>query len=317
MKVLLKATAIILLTLPGVLVVLAPTALEAGDASRGGTFLPMGWDAKGEGMAGAAACLIRDDRSAYWNPANLVYLTSPHVSLATTQPVPDLDNRYSVLSLGTGFMDTQPEPRVSERSKRIGAALIVSHLDLELAAGSSWGETTFGAACAFAINYYNSIGLTWRILESRTASRHDADASGMALDVGWTARLSERLWLGIVGRNIAGRISFPNRKEEFDQVWTAAIAYERLVNRISIEHDTVLRDGELARFLVGLDVTVVNDLLYALGGADFRLIDGKRTILHFGIATKFRYSEIALAFTIDPEDAFGRKTWVSISLFHE
>ena len=45
------ATAILLI-LPAILL-LHPSALRAGEGSRGGTFLPLGWDARGQALGGA------------------------------------------------------------------------------------------------------------------------------------------------------------------------------------------------------------------------------------------------------------------------
>ncbi|MCK4236459.1 MAG: hypothetical protein KAX38_05020, partial [Candidatus Krumholzibacteria bacterium] len=224
--------------------------LAAGESSRGGTFLPLGWDARGQGLGGAATILIRDDRSAYWNPANLTFLMSPSFSLGTTKPVPDLDNRYSIFSIGTGLLDTRSENRADVAVRRFGAALSVTHLGLKLAGGSNWSESTIGISGAFSPNHYNSVGFTWRMLR-HWSDLDDTDASGMALDIGWTALLRKRLWLGVVGRNVFSTISYPHRDEEIDPTWNIALAYEGLLDRISTECDAVLKNGELNRFLAG------------------------------------------------------------------
>jgi hypothetical protein len=302
-----------ILTLILLLPILPPQApCVAGESSRGGTFLPMGWDAKGEGLGGAATILIRDDRSAYWNPANLTFLMSPSLSLGITEPVPDLDNRYSIFSVGTGLFEVRSQPGSEAAMRRLGIALTATHLGLELAGGSGWSESSLGISGAFAPNHYNSLGFTWRMLKSWT-DLDDANAWGYALDLGWTGLLRSRLRLGVVGRNIISGISYPQRDEEIDPTWNIASAYEGIFEKISTECDAVLKGGKLIRFLTGVELMIWKDVLFTVGGVDFRLSEGKRTILHIGFGSIYRSSEISLAFRFDPDDALGRQTRISIS----
>ncbi|UCF05407.1 MAG: hypothetical protein JSV33_16100 [bacterium] len=282
-----------------------------GRSSRGGTFLPLGWDARGEGLGGAATILIRDDRSAYWNPANLTFMKHPRLSIGVTRPVPDLENLYSIVSIGTGLLDARTEPDEPEVVRRFGTALTVTHLSLNLAAGSKWSESTIGISGAYAPNTYNSVGFTGRLLKSWT-DIEDADSWGFALDVGWTARLTRRIWLGVVGRNVVSSIKYPERDESLDPTWNFALAYEDLFDRVSTECDAVLKNSDIDRFLAGMEITVWKDVLFVLGGLDHRFSEGKRTILHMGFGSIYRFSEVAVTFTFDPEDAFGRKTRASV-----
>lgn len=287
----------------------APLAAE--EYSRGGTFLPMGWDARGEAVGHAATILVRDDRSVYWNPANLTFLSSPRISLGSMKPVPGMDAWYSVLSAGTGLMDTRSHPDLHHTMRRLGVGIMVSHLGLELAGGSRWNEGTFGISAAFSPNHYNSIGVTWKVMKSWT-DLDDAGASGMAVDFGWTALVRGKLWLAVVGRNFASRVSYPERDEEIDPVWNFAAAYDRMADRVSAEFDVVFKNGEFNRFLLGAEAVVVSDLLFVLGGVDYRLNEGKRTIPSFGVGAMYHGIEISLAFTFDPEDALGRKTRLTV-----
>lgn len=286
----------------------------AGSVSRGGAFLPLGWDARGTGLAGAATILVRDDRSAYWNPANITYILNPSMSIGTTKPVPGLENRYSILSIGAGLMGTLSGPDEEEPSmRRLGVALSVTHLGLELAAGSRWSESSFGISAAIAPNHYNSLGITLRYLKS-WSDLEDADSRGAAIDIGWSAVLLEGFRVGLVGRNVFSSISYPDREEEIDAAYNLALAYERFLDRISAELDAVAKKGELDRILAGTELTLFEDLLFVLAGADFRLRSGKRTIYHLGFETRYMKSEISISFAFDPEDAFERQTRLSVSL---
>jgi len=272
----------------------------------------MGWSARGAGLGGAASILIRDDRSGFWNPANVSFLFSPRITIGTTKPVPGLDNWYTVLSAGTGLLDTRTAENGRPVMRRIGVALTATHLGLELAQGSGWNEGTLGLSVAFAPNHYNSLGVTFRMMRSWT-DLEDADAWGAAVDAGWTAILTRHLWLALVGRNIQGSVSYPNVDEELDPSFTVACALEDLFGRISIETDAVMRNGGLDRVLVGSEIDIVKGMLWISGGAELRLTGGERTIPCFGVCSSLNSIEAAVAFVLDPEDAFGRQTRASVS----
>ncbi len=296
-----------------VLSLVFPLQARGENYSRGGTFLPMGWDARGEGVGGAAALLIRDDRSTYWNPANLTFMSSPSVTLASTKPVPGLDNRYTVISAATGLMKRENAGSHSYHLNRYGFGFTATQLGLELAGGSRWSENTFGLSAAFTPNHYNSLGFSFRYMRS-TTGLSDADASGMAADLGWTAQLREKLWFALVGRNFFSTVSYPDSEQEIDPSWIISLSYHGFYREIfSVECDAVWKRGEINRILTGVTAAVFPDLFHLLGGADLRLAESQRTILHAGISTLYRSAEISLAFTFDPEDSFGRKNRVSVS----
>jgi hypothetical protein len=309
---------------------------RAGEYSRGGTFILPGWDARGAALGGAATILIRDERSAYWNPANLTLLRSPRVSLGTMQPVPDLDNRYTILCAGMSFLEFTADGRepsgldstvsadsarmaggmvLSEATvprRRVAIAVCASHLGLDLAEGSSWNESTIGLAGAYAPTPRTSLGITIRWMKSWSDAA-DADSWGASFDAGAAERITEHAWLAVTGKNILSRVSYPERTDTLDATWSVALAYEDLLDRISIECDAVIKYGVINRFLAGMEVIVAPGLLSILGGVDVRLTEGERVIPSIGLATTYGFAEISLASSFDPQDAFGRLTRVSLS----
>ena len=286
---------------------------QAGETSRGGTFLPLGWDSRGASLGGAATILVRDERSSYWNPANLTYLTHPRVSFGTTKLIEGLDSRFSTLCAGAGLAGKLYSPDSTFTWRRFAVALSVSHLGLVLSEGSPWGESSLGFSAAYAISNYNSVGLTLRVLKNWT-DLENADAWGMALDLGVTERLSNHTWFALAGKNVLNQVSYPGRKEQLDAVWNIALAYERLFGRISIECDAVIKNNVLNRFLAGIECSISKDLFFVAGGLDCRLTEGERAIPSFGVGTSFRLSELGLSFSFDPEEAFGTQTRLSLSL---
>jgi hypothetical protein len=167
-------------------------AARAGETSRGGAFLPLGWDARGMSLGGAATVLVRGEESAYWNPANLSYIDGGGVSIGMVQLVEGLPSRYSTFSAGIGFGEAALDPDSSYRSHRFAMALSISQLGLELAGGSGWDETTLGLSAAYAFTSYSSVGLTIRGLKNKT-DLADAGASGWAVDLGLTERITRRI----------------------------------------------------------------------------------------------------------------------------
>lgn len=310
MKMKLKASIIIFLS--AAMATLSPlTAARAGEGSRGGAFLPLGWNAEGEGLAGAATLLVRDGASGYYNPANLCLMDRGRAGIGTTKPVPGMPAYYSILSIGSSLLDTRTRRGRETPFRRIGAALTVSHLEVELAGGSAWKETTAGFSGAYSINHFNSIGLTFRLLRGWN-DLENADSWGQSIDIGWTARLTGKLWFGVVGKNLYSGVSYPDREEEVAPAWNIALAGDKLFGRISPEADVVIKDGEINRFLGGVRVELLKDLFSFLGGVDRRLVNGKRSILHFGFHTIYKTADISVSFRLDPEEAFDKQTYVSI-----
>ena len=141
----------------------------------------------------------------------------------------------------------------------------------------------------------------------------DADSWGMAFDFGWTARLYRNLWFGLVARNTSSVIHYPEIDEEIDSSINFALSLEDLFGRLSIEGDVVTKAGELNRVLLGSEIVIVEGTLSLLGGVDSRLVNYARTITSFGLLTSLGGTGVALSFTFDPEDAFGRQTRLSLS----
>jgi len=289
---------------------LLPHAATASEGSRGGTFLPLGWDARGQALGGAGALLVRDESAAYWNPANLVFLDSWGAGIGTVQPFPGLTNRYTVISAGTGMLDRRVSRDGLVSVRRLALAVSVSHLGLDLAAGSGWNEGSAGLSIAFSFNPYNYIGLTWRMLKSWT-DLEDAGAWGSAVDIGFTSRLSDRIWLAAVARDGWSTIHYPHRHEEIDPTLVLACSVERILGRFSVEGDMVIREGEMHSVRLGGELTLVEDVLSVQAGADARAVDYSRTIPWFGVTAGYAGARISIAFGFDPEDELGRQTRVS------
>ena len=301
-----------LLIISAVLVSSSPRSALKAQSSKGGAFLPLGWGAKGAGLADAATILINDDRSVYWNPANLSFLQSPRMTLGTTKPIPDMDVRYSVFSAATGILGEVKSPDGRKVMSRGAVGLSFSQMGLTLAQGSNWSESSIGLSASIAPNHYNSLGLTIKILKNWTDVT-DAGASGYAIDIGWTALLRNNLYLAAFGRNVSSRIKYPNSSETLDGTWNLAVSYKDLFDIVSIEQDLVLKSGHTDRLLTGVEINMFDNLLFVTTGIDKRLCEGARTIYTLGFGTIYNFSEIALGFRFDPEDAFGRQTILSVS----
>jgi hypothetical protein len=287
--------------------------VRAGESSRGGSFLPLGWDAKGMSLGGAASVLIRGEESAYWNPANLVFIERGGLSLGMVELVQDLPSRYSIFAGGLGFGEAHIEPDSTFRWHRFALALSGSALGLELAGGSAWDENTIGLSAAYAFTAYSALGVTVRGLWNRTGLS-EADARGWAVDLGLTERVTRRIWVAIAARNVASRISYPQRSESVDPTWNFAVALRDLLGSVSTEFDVVLKRSSIERLQAGAELPIYERYFVVTGGLDVRLIEGERTIPSFGLGSSYGFAEIFIGFSFDPVEAFGRHTHISLSL---
>lgn len=287
--------------------------LVAGETSRGGAFLPLGWDARGMSLGGAATVLVRDEQAAYWNPANLVYLDGVGLGGGMVKLVAGLPSNYGTFAAGAGLGEARLSPERSYAWHRFSMAVSLSQLGLELAGGSGWDETTVGVSAAYAFTHFSAIGVTLRGLANRT-DLADADASGYAVDVGVTERITRRAWFALCARNVTGSVSYPDRKESFDALWNVALAAEDLPGGLAAECDVVLKGSAISRFLAGAELPIAGRLLRVTGGLDIRLTEGERTIPSFGIGSGWRFAEVFAGFVFDPLDAFGQRTYVTARL---
>jgi len=303
------ATAILLI-LPAILL-LHPSALRAGEGSRGGTFLPLGWDARGQALGGAGTILVRDEAAAYWNPSNLVFLTSPGVGIGTTRPIPGMDNLYTVVSIGTGLLDTRTSVDGTVEVRRFAVAMTMSHLGLKLSEGSSWNEGTVGFSAAFSFNPYNFIGISWRAMKS-WSDVDDAGAWGSAVDLAFTTRLSRHIWFAAMLRDVWSKVHYPYSSWEVDPSIVLSASLEKIIyGRFSAEFDVVFRESEINSYRLGGELSLIRSILWLQAGADVRAVNYSRTIPWCGVSAGLGGARLALAFGFDPENDLGRQTRVT------
>jgi hypothetical protein len=293
------------------ILLLPPSSLRAAEGSRGGTFLPLGWDARGQALGGAGTILVRDEAAAYWNPSNLVFLTSTGAGIGTTKPIPGMDNLYTVVSVGKGLLDSRTSVDGTIEVSRFAVAMTMSHLGLKLSEGSGWNEGTLGLSGAFSFNTYNFIGVSWRMMKS-WSSVDDAGAWGSAIDLSFTTRLSRHVWLAAMTRNLWSKVHYPYSSWEIDPSIILSASLEEIIyERFSAEFDVVYRDGEINGYRLGGELSLVRDILWMQAGADVRTVNYSRTIPWFGISAIYGGARLALAFGFDPEEDLGRQTRVT------
>lgn len=289
----------------------SPSA-TAGESSRGGSFLALGWDAKGEGLGGAASVLARNEESAYWNPANLVHVQKIGIGISSVQLVEGLPSRFSTLAIGGGIGEQRIENEETQRWHRFALALSASTLGLELARGSMWRENSAAISAAFAFASYSSVGITVRGLWNDTDIA-DSEASGWAIDFGVAERISRHVWFAIAAHNVASRVYYPERSEIIDPAWNFAMAALCLPFNASMEFDTVIKRSAIDKLLFGAQLPLHERYLSILGGLEVRLKEGERTIPAFGFLSSVGPATISAGFRFDPLDAFGRRTNFSLS----
>ncbi len=293
------------------ILLLLPCALTAQEGSQGGTFLPLGWDARGQALGGAGTILVRDEAAAYWNPANLVFLTSPGIGIGTTKPIPGMDNLYTVVSLGTGLLDHRRSIDGTVEVRRLAVAMTISHLGLKLSEGSGWNEGTVGLSAAFSFNPYNYIGVSWRMMKS-WSDVDDAGAWGSALDIALTTRLTRHIWFAATVKDVWSKVHYPFSSWEIGPTVSFAASVEEIIyGRFSTEFDVLFREGELSSYRLGGELSLISSILWLQAGADIRTVNYSRTIPWCGVTAELGGARLALAFGFDPDDNLGRQTRVT------
>ncbi|MDD3643091.1 MAG: hypothetical protein PHQ19_06490, partial [Candidatus Krumholzibacteria bacterium] len=99
--------------------------------------------------------------------------------------------------------------------------------------------------------------------------------------------------------------------EQIDPSLVLACSAERILSRLSVEADLVLREGELHSVRLGGDLTLARDILSVQAGADARAVNQGRTIPWFGVTAGYAGARLSIAFGFDPEDDLGRQTRIS------
>ena len=275
----------------------------ASDFSTGGTFLALGHGARAHALGGAGAALLRDDSAAYWNAANLAWLTPrAGATFMHANILPGITDGYQTGSVAHAPGVLLGETQQSVRPHRYGYGIFVSHMGFDFDSGSTWGETTFLVGFGYAFSNFASVGLGLKAL--RVANDFvSADASGSGLDLSLSVLVTDRLSAAIVGRDVWTRVRWDTSNwETLDPAVTLGLELRPRARWVGVA-DVTLRESTLRRLALGVEWQAYRDLLWLRGGLTSVTPGESRTFPSFGTGVAYTRVRFDYGVSFDHEDA--------------
>src|SRR5262245_55772128 len=202
------------LALAAALVLAALGAAPAGAQTiNSPAFAPLSGGARAYALSGAEVALADDAAAAFVNPARLAFLRGSSMVLGYARLVEDVPSDRGELSYALPLGDPIAAPFQQEGAYRTVIAFGAEYQRLELSQGSGYHEVTGTIAASLAPAHILAFGVAVRGLT--TGSDVDGlQASGTALDLGFSIALLPDLEAAIVGHNITGSVKYEGRESE-------------------------------------------------------------------------------------------------------
>jgi hypothetical protein len=190
---------------------LLPAAAHAGPFAQ--AFLPGSGGARAFALGGNIVCVSEDASGVFLNPARLAFLETASATAGYANLVEGVSSSRLELAYARPFGASIAAPRQRGGAHRLSAGVGVDYQRLELSRGSSYGEGVASIGVALAPINFASFGVAVRGLRSFT----DVDglsASGAALDLGASVAVWPTIEMALVGRNVAGSVTYEDRSGE-------------------------------------------------------------------------------------------------------
>lgn len=175
-------------------------ASEARATDFAAAFLEMGAGGRGVGLGGAFAAAADDASATYWNPAGLVQNRGWQVQV-DLQPL-SLDRRQNSASVA---FNARGELAFGFTWLHAGVGAIEGRAGNGVRTGAiEDAENAFCVAMAHALGSRLALGLAMKVIDQRleVPARKAATAHGHGFDLGLQFRLSQRMALAMVARNL-------------------------------------------------------------------------------------------------------------------
>ncbi len=244
------------------------------------------------------------------NPSCLPHVGSLQISFKHGGLVENLNASTMGFVAGKSFGRLLECPGKELDTKRLGLGIALKHRAVELAEGSDWSCETIFLGFGYAFAPYVSFGMTTKLLFS-TSDLNDVSASGYGLDIGTRIELNARTSVGLVLRNIAGRIAWKDAEDERPPFILASSATLNAPygTRFNLGAEW-LASGE-SRLGLGVESPAYRGLEVELGFLE-RKSTSSRTIFTGGFGFTHKPYTIRYAFQSD-SDAFGLSHHFSIT----
>jgi hypothetical protein len=204
---------------------LAAPAATAGPFAQ--AFLPATGGARAFALGGHTAAFVEDAAGVFQNPARLAFASGPSASAGYATLVEGISSSRVELAYARPLGPDIAAPLQRGGAHRLAAGVGIEFQTLELARGSGYSEGVGSIAAALAPINFVAAGLAVRGL--RTFGDVDGlSASGLALDVGVSIAVLPTIEFAVVGRNVAGSVTYEDRASEQPlRTLTAAAALMR------------------------------------------------------------------------------------------
>lgn len=279
---------------------------------RSPAFAMLSGGARAYALSGAMIALTDDASAAFLNPARLAFVRGSSLEAGYARLVEGLPSDRAELAYAHPLGEPIAAPFQREGAYRYVLAVAAEAQRLELAQGSSYGEFTGTLAASIAPANIVAFGAALRGL--RTASDVDGlDATGLALDVGFSMSLHPNLEAAITAHNLAGRVRYQGREQETPgRSVTFGLAFARW-RWAQLEVDYVADYNDASSVVAGVELFPVAPI--SLRGGVRHWIDPEpRTVPSAGVGFRHKGLFVDYAARFDEEDALGLQHRVSIGL---
>jgi len=196
-----------------ILLMLCFLILEAGDVSRLGTtsgtqlLIPVG--ARGLAMGGAPLGIINGAEAIYWNPAGISAAPKSEILFNNMQYIADIDVNYLSLVFNGGNIGAFG---LHIKSLSFGAIDETTE-ELPDGTGNTYSPTFIVTGLSYGRRLTDRItaGVTGKVIYE---SIMETSASTFALDMGVQYAFGERLYFGVVMKNVGGKMKYNGRNLE-------------------------------------------------------------------------------------------------------
>lgn len=292
------------------------TALAGGAAAQtvhSPAFTPNSGGARAYALSGAEVALANDAGAVFVNPARLCFVHGSSFVLGYARLVQDIPSDRGELSFSQPLGDSIGAPFQRESVYRTALAAAVEYQRLQLAQGSEYGEITGSLAGAVAPANILGFGLALRALRTNSADVDGLDASGLALDAGFTLSLTPHVELALVAHNTTGRVHYGDRPSETPgRSVTFAVAFAR--NRwVQAEADWIADYNDASSAALGIEV-LPDGVLTFRGGLRQWVNPESRTVPSAGLGFRSHGYFFDYAARFDSQDALGLQHRISLGL---
>jgi hypothetical protein len=301
------------LRLASLLVAFLAGAASAQETVKSPAFTPNSGGARAYALSGAEVALANDAGAVFVNPARLCFVRGRSFVVGYARLVQDIPSDRGEVSYSQPLGDSIAAPFQREAVYRTAIAGAAEYQRLELAQGSEYGEVTGSIGAALAPGNILAFGLALRALRTNSPDVQGLDASGVAMDAGFTMALMPEVEVAVVAHNATGHVRYGDGPTETaGRSVTFALAFAR--NKwVQAEADWIADYNDASSAVLGVEV-LPDGILTLRGGVRQWVKPEQRSVPSAGLGFQRHGFFFDYAIRLDSEDALGIQHRVSLGL---